>query len=242
MKGRSTYRIRRYLAGFFFALLVFGGTVDTYAQRPRRAQRSMRPPELNVQFHRAETAWKSGNSLLEAKARIDRVLRALPDDLEARKLRAGILLTMGKTDRAFLDAQRAVRLGPDDGEAHLLLCETAIRTEHTALGQTALKRSADLLIDRHELHIRLSKCAILLERLDEAEAYARIALAADAMNAEAYLQLAHVFSIVNQDENALTVLQRGLTRGVVKPAQLRRDKHFEDLLNDPRLATFLRKR
>ena len=202
----------------------------------------MRPPELNVQFHRAETAWKSGNSLLEAKARIDRVIRVLPDDLEARKLRAGILLTMGKTDRAFLDARRAVRLGPDDGEAHLLLCETAIRTEHKALGQAALKRSADLLIDRHELHIRLSKCAILLERLDEAEAYARIALAADAMNSEAYLQLARVFSIVNQDENCITVLQRGLTRGVVKPTQLRRDKHFEDLLNDPRLATFLRKR
>ena len=202
----------------------------------------MRPPELNVQFHRAETAWKSGNSLLEAKARIDRVIRVLPDDLEARKLRAGILLTMGKTDRAFLDARRAVRLGPDDGEAHLLLCETAVRTEHTALGQAALKRSADLLIDRHELHIRLSKCAILLERLDEAEAYARIALAADAMNSEAYLQLARVFSIANQDETCITVLQRGLTRGVVKPTQLRRDKHFEDLLNDPRLATFLRKR
>ncbi|GMQ81840.1 MAG: hypothetical protein BMS9Abin05_1277 [Rhodothermia bacterium] len=242
MKGRSTYRFRRVLAGFFFALLVSGSTVDAYAQRPIRARRSVRPPELHVQFHRAETAWKSGNSLLEAKARIDRVIKELPDDLEARKLRAGILLTMGKADQAFLDAQRAVRLGPDDGEAQLLLCETSVRTQHEKSGLAALKRSADLLMDQHDLHIRLSKCAVSLERLDEAEAYARIALAGDATNSEAYLQLARVFANVNQDENAITVLRQGLTKGIVKPEQLQNEQLFKKLLSDTRLDEFLRDR
>jgi len=242
MKGRSTNRFRRVLAGFFFALLISGSAVDSYAQRPRRAPRTVRSPELNAQFHRAETAWKSGNSLLEAKARIDRVIKDLPEDLEARKLRAGILLTMGKTDQAFLDADRAVRLGPYDGEAHLLLCEASVRTQHEKTGLTALKESADLLMDRHELHIRLSKCATSLGRLDEAEAYARIALAADATNSEAYLQLARVFTMVDHDENAITVLSQGLRRGIVKPTQIQRERTFKELLSDERVAAILKNR
>ena len=70
-----------------------------------------RPPELNVQFHRARTAWSTGNSLLEAKARIDRVLAALPEDVEALKLRSSILADLGRDDTAFLDAAEAVKTG-----------------------------------------------------------------------------------------------------------------------------------
>jgi hypothetical protein len=47
-----------------------------------------RPPAIEVQFHRAEAAWKTGASLHEAKARIDRVLEEIPGDVDARKLRA----------------------------------------------------------------------------------------------------------------------------------------------------------
>ena len=35
-----------------------------------QAQVGTRPPELNAQFHRAETAYRSGSSVLEAKARV----------------------------------------------------------------------------------------------------------------------------------------------------------------------------
>ncbi|MDX1741920.1 MAG: hypothetical protein R3178_11525, partial [Rhodothermales bacterium] len=47
----------------------------------------VRSPRMNLEFHRAQAAWKSGGSLLEAKARLDRVIDAGPDDAEALLLR-----------------------------------------------------------------------------------------------------------------------------------------------------------
>jgi tetratricopeptide (TPR) repeat protein len=213
--------------------------VSSFAQVPLRAQRSVRPPELNVQFHRAETAWKSGNSLLEAKARIDRVIQALPDDVEARKLRAGILLSMGQPERALADARRATALGPEDGEAHLLLCEAAVRTEHDEQAVGSLHRAAELLLGRPDLHIRLSRCAVALGRLADAEAYARIALAGDERSAAAHLQLARVFVVSDQTEKAITVLDKGLTLKLLRPDQIRGDPELHVVANDPGLAAHM---
>jgi len=239
MKGRRSTHLARYSTGLFLALFLLTPLREAAGQRLTRTQQIVRPPELNVQFHRAETAWKSGNSLLEAKVRIDRVLLELPDDLEARKLRAGILMTMGHDDRAYADARKAVELGPEDGEAHLLLCESASNIGENIIGETALLRSADLLLDGHDLHIRLSQCAVSLDRLIEAQAYARIALATDALDSEAYLQLARVFASDEYDENAITILERGLSSGVVKPSQIISEPVYERLLIDPRLQVFL---
>jgi len=226
------------LVGFILLLMLSAG--NAAAQVPLRAQRSIRPPELNVQFLRAETAWKSGNSLLEAKARIDRVVRELPDDLEARKLRAGILLSMEQPERAYVDALRAVRLGPDDGEAQLLLCESAALTERLETAQSALDRSAELLINRPALHIRLSRCAVALGRLDEAEAFARIALAGDERNAAAYLQLARVFIIARERQKCVTVLEKGLKLGLLRPDQIREDGDLRVVANDSSLSRYMR--
>jgi tetratricopeptide (TPR) repeat protein len=226
------------LFGFLTAL----AAAQSQAQVPLRAQRSIRPPELNVQYHRAETAWKSGNSVLEAKARIDRVIRALPDDLEARKLRAGILLSMGQPDRAYTDARRAARLGPADGEAQLLLCETAVLSDRMETAREALDRSAELLLDRPELHIRLSRCAVALGRLDKAEAFARIALAGDENNATAYLQLARVFAIAGENDKSITVLEKGLRLGLLRPDEITGDDELSDLANSPALSALMRKR
>jgi tetratricopeptide (TPR) repeat protein len=235
----QTYGTARIVAFLFCASTLFFVAAPALAQVPTRTQRSIRPPELNVQFHRAETAWKSGTSLLEAKARIDRVIRVLPNDLEARKLRAGIFLSMGQPDRAAIDARRAVLLGPDDGEAHLLLCEASVRTDRQVAALTALQHSAELLIDQPGLHIRLSRCAIALGRLDEAEAYARIALAGDDMNASAYLQLARVFIIVRQFQKCVTVLEKGLRLGLIQPSQIRNDSMLHVVADDGLLADFM---
>src|SRR5690554_3695523 len=62
--------------------------------RPAERLMTPRPAEWEAEFNRAHSAFRSGVSFLEAKARVDRVLRALPDDAQARKLRAQILIAL----------------------------------------------------------------------------------------------------------------------------------------------------
>ncbi len=236
------YRLARTVWGLMLAVFLIAPSSEGSAQIPRRTQHNLRPPELNVQFHRAETAWKSGNSLLEAKARIDRVIVALPDDVEARKLRAGIYLSMEQPQNALIDARAAARLDPSDGEAHLLVCEAAVRTNQNKLASGALSLSSDLLLGRPDLHIRLSQCAVDLGQLDDAEAYARIALAGHDTSAAAYLQLARVFVFARKIQKSLTVLEKGLKLGLVKPRQIRGDDDLKELAEYEELSALMRKR
>jgi len=217
---------------------------DAIAQRPGRVTiPANRPARLDAEFHRAETAWKSGHSLLEARARIDRVLKELPGDADALKLRAGIFMSMDNIAPALEDARRAATLQPSDAEAHLLVCEAASRMGSRAEASQALTRSAELLLDENALretnsfYVRLSRCAEELERYDAAEAYARTALAGDRRNADAYLQLARVFVLQNSSDKALTVLRQGADAGLLNGALLRADRllvPLADSLNTPR--------
>jgi predicted Zn-dependent protease len=183
----------------------------------------VRPPELSAQYHRAETAWKSGTSMLEAKARVDRVLKELPDDVAARKLRAQVLMAMDRPVEALADARRAVALSPADGEAYLILCVTARVAGERRLAVEALDAAAERVLDDAAFHIRLSWNAALLGQLDKAEAFARIALALGATEAAAYYQLARVFIQKDQLDDAASILARGLRRSVLDPATIQRD-------------------
>jgi tetratricopeptide (TPR) repeat protein len=187
------------------------------------AAQVVRPQELNVQYNRAETAWKSGASVLEAKARVDRVLKELPDDVEARKLRAQVLLALDRAPEALADARRAVELAPDDGEAHLILSEVARVAGETVLARQALDAAAERVLDDATFHIRLSWNAALLGLLDRAEAFARIALALDPQGASAYYQLARVFIHKAQMDDAAAILARGLRAAVLDPAAIEKD-------------------
>ena len=131
----------------FGSILLLGttvlGTSPVFAQRkPPPRIPATRPARLNVQYHRAETAWKSGNSILEAKARIDRVLKEIPADPEARKLRAGIYMSMGQPAKALIDARAAAEINPFDGEAYLLQCEAGVRVGANKAALKALDQSA----------------------------------------------------------------------------------------------------
>lgn len=204
---------------FFVVLVVFTSAVSS-AQTPR-------PSHLNAEFHRAETAWMSGGSLLEAKVRVDKVLKSIPDDTEALKLRAKVLLALGRLDGAFEDALAAVKLDGTDGEAHLILCETARLTGNNELARSSLDLAAESLIDNAQAHIHLSREAVHLELLDRAEAFARISLALSPSDPAAHYQLARVFVAKGQPNGAVTVLTKGLQSGY-----LSRD----GILTDPILA------
>lgn len=199
-----------------------------------------RPPELDVQFHRAETAWKSGASVLEAKARVDRVLKELPDDGEARKLRAQVLMAMERPEEALSDAQQAVQVRPQDGEAYLILSEAARLNGNDHLALEALDAAAERVMEGAEFHIRLSWNAALLGQLDRAEAYARIALALEPARAAAYYQLARVFVQKNQPDAAAAILAKGLRGNLVDPAAIQKDTLLTQLSGHDALTGLLK--
>ena len=201
----------------------------------------VRPQELNVQYHRAETAWKSGASVLEVKARVDRVLEALPNDVEALKLRAQALLKLDRDAEALVDAQRAVALSPKDGEAHLILCEAARRNGDMALAEQELIAASELALDDAALHIRLSWNAVLLGRLDTAESFARVAMASDPDEAAAYYQLARVFVLKDQADAAATVLVNGLNASILDSGVISADTVLVRVVDHPDLRSLLQK-
>lgn len=218
---------------FVLALLLSVMVPAVHAQQGRSA-------EMNVQFHRAETAWRSGASMLEAKARIDRVLTALPNDVEALKLRARVLLSMDRTREALEDARRAVRLKDSDAEAHLILCQAARRSGDDELAGRALDRAAELVTDDPTLHVQLSWNAVLLGRLDEAESFARIAVAAAPNNAASHYQLARVFILKEQTEDAVTILTEGLRDARLDAETISADTILVRVADHATLKTFLK--
>ena len=205
---------------------------------PRFAEPA-RSPELNRQFHRAETAWKSGTSLLEAKARVDRVLRELPNDAEARKLRAQVLLGMGQPEAALTDARRAIDLGARSGEVYLVLCEAARQSGNRRLAEQALDTASNLVLDDAALHIQFSWSAVALGRLDQAEAFARVARALDPDDPMAYYQLARVFVLKDRLDDAASVLAGGIEAAVADPLAVEEDSVLRRLVGHEALRSYL---
>lgn len=224
---------------FLLVLLLASSMAATAWAQSSQLRQSVRTPELNMQLHRAETAWKSGASLLEAKARLDHVLRELPNDLEARMLRAEVLLDMNRPEEALADAQRATELAPEDGTAYLLLTEAARRSSRFALAREALGEAVTYLGENSAAHVRLSWNAVLLKELEIAESLARAALALDRTEASAYYQLARVFLQTGQPEEAASVLRRGFQAGVLDAAFIEGDALLRRLSGHPMLQEFM---
>lgn len=222
------------LRTILLALAMFCVTQTGTAQVP-----PPRPPELNVQYHRAETAYRSGASMLEAKARVDRVLESLPQDAEALKLRARVLLNLNRSEEAVVDAEKAVQLNPKDAEAYLILCEAARQSEDVARAEEALGQAASLVFNDAALHVRLSWNAEQLGLLEKAEAFARTALALDGTISAGYYQLARVFMLKQQPEAAALILRQGFERELLDASVVRADTELAALARHPALQTFL---
>lgn len=224
------------LALLLAGVAALGGAAPAQAQ-----QASPRAPQYEEQYERAETAWRSGSSLLEAKARLDQVLAAYPDDVEALKLRARVLMQMERAGEAVQDARRAVEVAPADGEAHLVLSEAARLYGNRALAEQELDAAANRITTGTDLHVRMSWNAAMLNQIDRAEALARIALAQDASNAEAYYQLARVFVQKGEPDQAAAVLERGLQDSVVEPRVIRLDALLSEVQDHPALRPYMRR-
>ncbi|MEX0599543.1 MAG: tetratricopeptide repeat protein [Rhodothermales bacterium] len=232
-KGNLTWAAVLLLTGLALApILSLGAVLPVSAQ-------NLRSEDLDVQFYRAETALKSGASVLEAKARIDRVLTARPNDAEALKLRSRILMSMDRYDDALRDAKRAVQLVPSDGEAYVILSEAARLAGDDHLAVESLDAAAERVMEDAEFHLRLSWNAALLGHLERSEAYARIALALDPERAAAYYQLARVFVQRDQLADAASTLARGLEQDLLDPVVILSDSLLAPLSTHEQLDGML---
>ncbi len=220
----------------FLVVLIGAGVPGFLAQA--QVPTSSRPAELNIQYHRAETAYRSGASMLEAKARVDRVLESLPEDAEALKLRARVLLRMNRSAEALKDIEEAVRLSPKDAESYLILSEAARYTSDFQRAERALEQAAALVFDDAGLHVQLSWNAEQLGLLDKAEAFARTALALDASTAAGYYQLARVFMLKNQTDAATVILLQGFEQERLDASVVNADSVLAPLKDVPSLQPF----
>ena len=230
----------RSMACLLVAVVVGGVVPRTSAQETTSQLQFKRPPELNAQYHRAEAAWQSGSSLLEAKTRVDKVLEVLPDDGPALKLRAKVLMELDRPDEALEDAQRAVAIDPRDGDAHLVLCHVARVLGRNTLAEEALMRAASLLVEDPAAHIHLSREAELLNRYDLAEAYARTAVLQVPDERSAHLQLARAFAIQGKSDESATILVKAFEADVLRSSDARRDSLLAPLMGLPRLQRYSR--
>ena len=203
-------------------------SVDSQTSLQSRV-RSGRTAEQDTQYHRARTAWESGISLLEAKARIDRVLDELPQDTDALKLRTSILMGLGRKEEAIDDALLAVQINPMDGEAQLLLCETAMANQNQEIALGALEAASDLIVSGVPYLVRLSACALSANELARSEALARIAVAQNERDPRGHIQLARVFLRSGRPPAARSILDRLLQEGLVTRALLANDSEFSTL-------------
>ena len=201
------------------------------AQLPQRSSEPKQVPgldaqrsaELNAQYYRARIAWRSGSNLMEAKVRIDRVVKARPDDAAARKLRAQVLLALERPGPALVDARRAVHLRPEDGEARLILTEALRLNGKKQAARKALKEAAQHLFGKASHRVLLSWNAEQLGLYKQAEEYARDALERNMSLPAAYYQLARVLVRRRQVDAAAAILKRGFSASVLTPGPVVRD-------------------
>jgi len=219
------------------ALLLVGAVGEIV---PSADAQIIRSPNLRMQFHRAKTAWETGGSLVEVKARVDRVLFEIPNDAEARKLRAQVLLAMDQPYEALRDARIATTLNSRDGEAHLVLSEAARRTGNQKLAVDALEAASGLVLNDPAFYVRLSQSAVVLNRLDKAEAYARIAFVQSPREPGGYLQLARVFIHKGQANEAATVLAQGLEANMLEPARIQEDSILVQVVEHQALQDYIK--
>jgi tetratricopeptide (TPR) repeat protein len=209
---------------------------------PVMAQRTPveRSPELNQHFHRAEAAWRSGANMLEAKARVDRVLRDLPEDIQARKLRAQVFLSMKRFEEALVDATYAVRIDPQDAESYLLVAESARALGDRETALEALASAQELAIENVALFTRISWNAAQLGDLQRAEVMARRAVAMEPAEAAAFYQLARVLVQREQGDDAAALLERGLRSSFLDPIAIEKDSVLSRLTDHLLLQAFFR--
>jgi hypothetical protein len=170
-----------------------------------------RPPAIEVQFHRAEAAWKTGASLHEAKARIDRVLEELPERCRCSQACARRCFSR-LAARPRHSSMRCVRSRydrPTPRRALSFAKSPSLPTRQT-LARRELNAASELIIDNADFNL----AAIRQRNTTRASSIeARPLRAQHSISLHgvprSYYQLARVFVLRGQADEAVAVLERG---------------------------------
>lgn len=229
-------RLRR---GVILLVLLF-----SWAGQPAFSQGQAEAPSdaarvVDIQLQRAQMAMRSGASLREARARLNRVLALAPDHAEALQLRASAHLALQAPQQAMADAERALQLTGPSVATYATLVEAARQVGDRPRAVEALEAAMAAVDDTSPYHLRLSWSALQLEHYDHAEALARVVLRRQPHRAAPYQQLARVFVRTDRTADAAFILHQGLERGALHSPGVVHDDDLKALAKHPLVAPLL---
>jgi predicted O-linked N-acetylglucosamine transferase (SPINDLY family) len=232
-----------------------GSAVEHYAQRLFAA--------LPVQVAPATPASRAARRREEAQARkqeaalLDSIKRrrfdtaaTLAGELTARhpdrglgwKVQGALQWAQKRGDEAIHSMQTAVRLLPEDAEAHCNLATTLVKANRFSEAQTLLARAIELAPNSPDAHVHLCDALQIQGRYAEAEAHIRraIALSADKKEADAEMIHSTLLFILSHDPavDAATLFAEHRRVGEHFEAPWR--QHLRRHANDPSPARTLR--
>jgi serine/threonine protein kinase/Flp pilus assembly protein TadD len=211
---------------------------------------SRRALELGPELAEAHVARGHAVSLrgnqADAEAEFETALRLNPQLFDAAYMFARALLAQGQLERAAVMFERASELRPEDYVVPGLLGGTYSSLGRTADAQRAYRRQLAGASKRLELNPddprALYMGGIALSRLGEgarARDWANQALAINSGDATVLYNVACIYSVSGQVEEAITLLERSVAAGFGHWNWIENDSDFEPLRGNARFQSLL---
>ncbi len=184
----------------------------------------------------------------EAHREFQTALRLNPKQYEAHYLYARACVQEGKFEDAVLHYEDAARVRPDDYQALLLLQTPLNRLGRKEEASAALQRGIQV-VERHlELTpddaraLALGAGALMqLDERDRAVDWARRAQAIDPEDSAVLYNVACVYALGGQADEAIRGLDQAITNGFGHKEWLETDSDYDSIRGDPRFQALLKK-
>jgi TolB-like protein len=207
---------------------------------------------LEIDPHQAEAHAALGTALsltghhAEAEEAFQAAIRLNPYLFEAHYFYARDSFVQGKLERAIRQYEDASRVRPEDYQSPLLVAQIhadfghadaarACRLLGVALAEAHLKLNPD---DVRALYMGANGLVALGETAKGLE-WARRSVAMDPDDAMLLYNVACIFSLAEQGDNALEYLERGVNAGLTQRGWLEHDSNLDFIRNTPRFQALL---
>jgi non-specific serine/threonine protein kinase len=182
----------------------------------------------------------------EAEAEFQTAIRLDPKLFEARYFFARACLAQGKYAQAASLFEQASELRPEDFQAPIILGEVYKALGRTADAEAANRRGAQLTDERLALNPDESRALVLgagahcrLGELARGLDLVRQAVALDPDDSGVLYNVACIYALAGQPEEALSCLGKAIQNGFGHWEWLEHDSDLESLRGDPRFQTIL---